>query len=1078
MNPAFGQPTFGQSTFGQPQFGSSANNAFAPGGKANTSSGASPFGAPNFGSNSNTQQTSAFGQPVFGSNSGSSTSAAFGNSAGSPFSQLSNQLLKTHLSLHHLGRQEQLLHHLDKQEQLLSPFGQTGTTTSPFGQTGKIENADTATSNDKTGVSKSAKPNTPTTGDAKPSVFGQAKSTESKPPAAVQPASSDAKPSIFGQANTTETKPSLFGQNSGDKSSETNTINDSVLPKLPTNTDSLVSLDKKLTLSPKKTVTRGLTGASPTKPKSSESAIISKIEKPEEPEKPQLTEKFLETLKTLSIRGDSIKSTGSKPSSNESIVKKDFKPINLDVSRGSFANTSVDESVKRVLNERKDKGLLHHDIDLFLFDQSGKKVMSKYYLHANGNAAYVNANHEILLVKKNKTQKMNYKNKLKVEDFENWEISYNGEDLLLCYYQKNNQSNIHIIDTKINEVTTLKTKFNKGIKKLTWHPLAKTSVLVFMTNENLLYQLNVWTGQLLHISKRILGFYDQEGKNSLRNVFDSLESDNEFELSNITSFELSDDGWKLYLVDSVEDNIYIICPFVPLSNRMVTTRVILSEIFEDIDWMTDVYSLEEKVDEYIFKDVQEFAEFDDWVSNGFNEDGHEIVSREVPEDWYLNMGVQGPITFSHFPERLYEHSLIDVKCISNTHDVLRQMLVLLYSNGETAVVFNTYDSVIFRNNWKTLVLNLHDLHKFVFIDCKTNNNITKFLPSNIDEGCLALTKNNEVVFLNYLDVFCRCESVIFHDAERTIYNKPSDNSPLLKLKRDYGEIFLFNNKDVIYYDEQRQKLHRVLYPSFMNVQGREFSSETSEYDDLIVLLRDCLMQEKGDDESNYPQSSTSTSCVNVYFDLLEKFEEEINNLKSINSLSTQPLLNFLEDAPESLLSSMQEFGNPISKALSLSYSLQAWMRTCLHEFKLTLDDNLQKRLIDTKEISDIIDSITKIRSRYETQLDDWGKRLTRLQSIKKKVVETEKLALESENIDTTVLENYKAAVDSKTIQTQKIMEQIKDVKKDIEFLSMKLSKDDCKNPKKNDEGIITEIGDVQKVDNNKRGKELLFSLGP
>ncbi|KAL6935970.1 hypothetical protein ACO0OL_002159 [Hanseniaspora opuntiae] len=1102
---AFGQPTFGSNSGSSttPAFG---NNTSSPFGQAGTNpspfaqagSKPSPFGQQAGNSLFKAPAASPFGQNANTSSSNTSTttqaSAPQNASKPSPFGQTgitASPFGKTGTTASPFGQTGTTASPFGQTGTTASPFGQTGTTASPFGQTGttaspfgqagttaspfgqtaKIEKSDAATPAGNTGASKLAIPSKPASGDAKPSIFGQTTNTEAKPSTSASSASSDAKPSIFGQANKTETKPSIFGQanktdakpsifgqKSVETSSTTNNTNNA-LANDTANTDSLISLDKKLTLSPKKTAPRGLSGASPTKPKSSESEIISKIEKPVEPEKPQLTEKFLETLKTLSINKDVIKSGSAKPSSNVSVNKKDFKPVNLDISRGSFANTTVDESVRRVLSERKDKDLMQHDLDMFLFDQSGKKVMSKSYLHANGNAVYVNANNEILLIKKNETHKVNLKSKLKVEDFDNWQISYNGEDLLLYYYQKNNQSKIHIIDTKIKEVTTLKTKFDKGIKKLTWHPLANTSVLVFMTDDNLLYQLNVWTGQLLHISKRILGFYDHEGKDSLRNVFDSLESDNDFELSNITSFELSDDGWKLYLVDSVENNVYIICPFVPLSNRMTTTHDILDGVREEISWMMNEYNLEEKVDEYVFKDVQDIYEYKDWVSSGNNKGEHEIISREVPEDWCLNMGVQGPITFSHFPERLYEHSLVDVKCISNTHSVLRQMLVLLYSNGETAVVFNTFDPVIFRNNWKTLVLNLYDIHKFVLIDSQTDNSIAQFLPGNIDEGCLALTKNNEVVFLNYLDVFCRCESVYFHNAEETIYNKPSNNPPLLKLNNDYGEIFLLNNKDVIYYDEPNHKLKRVLYPSFLNVQGREFSLEFDEFAALKSSLDEMILHEEGDaDESDKPKTSTSTSCVNIYFDLLDKFEEEINNLKSFNNLNKEPLLTFSEDDPEKLLSSMQDFGNPISKALSLSYSLQTWMRTCLNEFKETLDDNIQSRLIDANEINDMVESITKIRTRYETQLNEWEQRLTRLQSIKKKVAETEKLALTNENIDTSVLENYKATVDIKTIETKKIMEHIEDVKKDIEFLSMKLSDDVCKTANTNGEGIDNKNG--------------------
>lgn len=58
------------------------------------------------------------------------------------------------------------------------------------------------------------------------------------------------------------------------------------------------------------------------------------------------------------------------------------------------------------------------------------------------------------------------------------------------------------------------------------------------------------------------------------------------------------------------------------------------------------------------------------------------------------------------------------------------------------------------------------------------------------------------------------------------------------------------------------------------------------------------------------------------------------------------------------------------------------------------------------------------------------------------------------------------------------MEHIEDVKKDIEFLSMKLSEDACKTANTNYEGTTTKTSELQSVVSNKPGKQLLFSLGP
>ncbi len=85
------------------------------------------------------------------------------------------------------------------------------------------------------------------------------------------------------------------------------------------------------------------------------------------------------------------------------------------------------------------------------------------------------------------------------------------------------------------------------------------------------------------------------------------------------------------------------------------------------------------------------------------------------------------------------------------------------------------------------------------------------------------------------------------------------------------------------------------------------------------------------------------------------------------------LLNISEDKPEELLSSMEKVGYSMSKALSLSYSLQTWMRICLAEFKNTLDDNLHNRLVDNNTIEELVSNNKNISSDYEEHLKEWEK---------------------------------------------------------------------------------------------------------
>ncbi|KKA02063.1 hypothetical protein D499_0O00570 [Hanseniaspora uvarum DSM 2768] len=178
---------------------------------------------------------------------------------------------------------------------------------------------------------------------------------------------------------------------------------------------------------------------------------------------------------------------------------------------------------------------------------------------------------------------------------------------------------------------------------------------------------------------------------------------------------------------------------------------------------------------------------------------------------------------------------------------------------------------------------------------------------------------------------------------------------------------------------------------------------------------------------------------------------------------------------------MEKVGYSMSKALSLSYSLQTWMRICLAEFKNTLDDNLHNRLVDNNTIEELVNNIKNISDDYEGTLKEWEKRLARLQSIKEKVNNVEKLSLENERIDASVLKKYKSTIDSKVLDTLKMMEKMRDFEKDIKFLFMKLSND--LDDSTEDQGLITKLNKIQIIDENKKplvktGKDLLFSLGP
>ena len=198
------------------------------------------------------------------------------------------------------------------------------------------------------------------------------------------------------------------------------------------------------------------------------------LEKPVEPNKTESPDKCFENLTNLSISKDLNEKVSIKNQQENKKMPSSFKPVNFDVSRSLFANNIVDEAVQAIVNKEHQNEFLQHELNNFLFDTIGNKILSKSFTHGNGNTVLFNENNEIMLVTSGEVKKVKMDSSFKLEDFNNWQISYNGEDLLIFYYKGENMNKFHILDIKINKITTMKTKFVEGIKKLTWHPLANS----------------------------------------------------------------------------------------------------------------------------------------------------------------------------------------------------------------------------------------------------------------------------------------------------------------------------------------------------------------------------------------------------------------------------------------------------------------------------------------------------------------------------------------------------------------------------------------------------------------------------
>ncbi|KAL6928279.1 hypothetical protein ACO0SA_003014 [Hanseniaspora valbyensis] len=955
-----------------------------------------------------------------------------------------------------------------------SPFGQT-TTASPFGQTTTASPFGSAAT---TKPSLFGSSSATTSSETKPSIFGQKSTTESDKPTSnlqflslnndkssstaddtKQPelANKDTKkPSLFDFGKTEEGKiitlaktgiKSEILRNPSQKQSETSKTTPpqtttttteadktaiSAFGSMSINKDS--TTPKKTTTSPIKSVpptTRGLSGATPTKkasnplPFSTDSqaknedlsnevddkkiASKLKISKPSEPVKPVLQ---LESLNLLKNSNKKIMSV--VPPAIENVFKNDgFKAMNADINNGVFANNTV--SNLDAIKDEYSSVFLQEKIGQFHL--GGSNILS--YTHRNGTNLIVKQN-EIMKIssvsaKKNSIVK-NTRFEPFTDDLNSWNLEYNGEDLVV-FYRCDDGTRIFVLDIATGKVITINTNFDNGIKKLRWHPLANNSVVILMTeNDHNLYQLAIWSSKLLQINEQILGL--SNGKNEkddkLTNIFSKLKIDHSFQFKNVTNFEISANGWKLYLLDTVLNDVYLINPFLPFTGTIKTSE-------ENLIKMKEIHEIlaeeeQEKKDSSIVDIIENGLSFlndDKW----FYRKSDNMFYLDVVTELRLDMGLQGPIPFNRFPVGLYDKNMKDIKIIHSS-DTDLDLIIILFDTGEIITLIESNKEVLFWNRWDISILENEKINKLILLEDKSGSNLkfTRFTDDSLEDGLVGFDSFGKKIVLSFIDYICKLESFFV-----------TGNSSILKQNFEITEILKLNNTNdyIILINEQ--------------LIGQVVSGNLQINTAIVDLSDKKIINEK----PVIIHNSLSHDSLNFFKNQLETVSKSIRDLKLLpnvtNSVMATELQNLLENFPDETMHIASDLAISIEKKLTSIKLLQELLLKTINsqeqDFQLRVS-----QLIDIKpKFYNLQKRIEPNNERYDKLLENWGQKLIKLQNIKNKLKTLEEEEAKNKSRENNKMNPlYYLQIDAEIEKTEKMMKAFEKAKSTQVFLQHKL----------------------------------------
>lgn len=950
-----------------------------------------------------------------------------------------------------------------------------------------------------------------------PSIFGKPAATESaeKPsifgkPAATEPAE---KPSIFGKLNTTtgSDNPSIFASDRPDetaaKPSFLNTFNAKVETKPappqaisgiftnksninkeqptaifgqsatktpPKDENKIVNLDlgsmsinreattpKKTAASPAKSVStsRGLSGATPTKKPlqtsiepirndSVDEAIASKLQisKPSAPAKPTLEFKGLEHLKN-----PKKKMTVVPPSVENVFKNKNFKAVNSALNTDTFANNTV--SNFRALGDEYSSVFLQERLNLFHID--GSHILS--CTHRNGNSLVIKSGEVIKISSSDRELDITTRSfEPFSKELSGWSLEYNGDDLVLFYRNDENNS-LFILDIGNGKVIALKTKFTNAIKKLRWHPLANNSIVVLMTSkDHKLFQLDIWTSKLLQISEKLLGLSKEcSSLDKLSNIFSNLKIDSSIQFKNVTNFELSTNGWKLYLLDTVLNDIYVINPFLPFNGYIKTSEETLTRLKEIHEILKD----EESVSSGIIESGLSFLNDKNW----FYKTSAKLFYLDASVESRLNMGLQGPISFNKFPVELYDKNIKDMKIIT-TDDNELELIVLLFDSGDIITLLESGKEILFWNQWDMTVFDNTIVNKFIHLEDSSNVAIKlkEFSKDGFEDGLLAYDSNGKKCLLSFIDYMCKLEG-FFATGDKSILNGNFKISKALELDSDQDYIISLNEQYIGRVTSGNLKV--MPYPTLKYIESKLFLSKLN----VKTEITDLNVKKEVNPKAIITYNSISHDSVNFFKSQLDAVSKSIKNSdllpETSRSVKATKLENLLSNFPDETMPLASRLAQAMEQNLSSIKLLQELFLKTIN----SQEKDFQLRMSELAEIKPLFYSlkqkIVPNNEKYDKLIANWENKLVKLQSLKSKLK-----VLEEETIKSAPKNNispeYYQVIDEQIKKVEGVLQEFEKAKHCQEFLKHKL------------ENTLTGITDASKesviVDENMHGDDNLL----
>ncbi|XBW37643.1 hypothetical protein QEN19_003224 [Hanseniaspora menglaensis] len=400
------------------------------------------------------------------------------------------------------------------------------------------------------------------------------------------------------------------------------------------------------------------------------------------------------------------------------------------------------------------------------------------------------------------------------------------------------------------------------------------------------------------------------------------------------------------------------------------------------------------------------------------------------------MGLQGPISFNKYPDTLYGKNMKDLKIISSSDSEL-ELIVVLFDTGDIATFIDSGKEVLFWNQWDVTVFDNKNVNKFILLEDNFNElNISNFTNGDLEDGLIVRTNTGGKSVLSFIDHICKLEG-FFISGNSGVLKDKFEIINVLSLSSSNDYTIAINEKLV---GKVTPGLLEVLpYPTFRFISSTKFLTQVNQN----IAITNLHSKKDIPEKTVITLQSLSHDSLNFYKDQLLSVSKTIKELRLLpevnNSVTATELQNLLHNFPDETMPIASELSIAIEKKLSSMKLLQELLLKTIN----TQEQDFQLRISQIADLKPkfyaLRDKIKPNSERYDNLIENWGKKLLKLQTIKSKLDILEKETIESEKNNNMSPEYYKQL----DIQIQKVKEMLDafaKAKETQQFLAHKLDK--------------------------------------